>query len=287
MPRAQRQSRTPSARPPTSSIDAPEVAKFAALAEEWWDPAGKFAPLHRLNPVRLGFVRDHAARHFHRDPRALAPFAGLSLIDIGCGGGLLAEPLAKQGFAILGIDAAEENIAVASTHAQGLDARLAFRCAAAETIAAEGCSFDVVLIMETVEHVANRAAFLESCAALLNPGGLLFAATLNRTLKSLALAKFGAEYVLGWIPRGTHDWNKFVPPAVLRSELEDARLEMLRTQGVGFDPLAWDWRLSSDTDVNYMMVATKEKTNSQRGGRGGCARQQGRKFRPKRAKTIC
>jgi 2-polyprenyl-6-hydroxyphenyl methylase/3-demethylubiquinone-9 3-methyltransferase len=271
MPRAQRQSPTRAARLPASSVDAPEVAKFAALAEEWWDPAGEFAPLHRLNPVRLGFVRDHAALHFGRDPRALAPFAGLSLIDVGCGGGLLAEPLAKQRFAVLGIDAAEENVAVASTHAQGLDAPVAFRCAAAETIAAEGRSFDVVLIMEIVEHVANRAAFLESCAALLEPGGLLFAATINRTLKSLALAKFGAEYVLGWIPRGTHDWNKFVSPVILHSELEDAGLAILKTQGVTFDPLAWDWRLSSDTDVNYMVVARKEKTNSERGSRGGCA----------------
>jgi 2-polyprenyl-6-hydroxyphenyl methylase/3-demethylubiquinone-9 3-methyltransferase len=271
MPRAQRQSRTRFARPPRSSIDAPEVAKFAALAEEWWDPTGKFAPLHRLNPSRLRFVRDHAARHFRLDPRALAPFAGLSLVDVGCGGGLLAEPLARQGFAVLGIDAAEENIGIASAHAQSLDAPLSWRCATAEAIAAEGRSFDVVLIMEIVEHVANRAVFLQSCAALLNPGGLLVAATINRTLKSLALAKFGAEYVLGWIPRGTHDWNKFVSPGVLHSELGDAGLAILKTQGVSFDPLAWDWRLSSDTDVNYMVVARKEKTNSERAGRGGCA----------------
>ncbi|MGH6876957.1 MAG: bifunctional 2-polyprenyl-6-hydroxyphenol methylase/3-demethylubiquinol 3-O-methyltransferase UbiG [Rhizomicrobium sp.] len=257
MPRAQRRSLTAAPVHTRSSIDAAEVAKFAALAEEWWNPSGKFAPLHRLNPLRLGFVRDTAVGHFVRDPRALVPFHGLSLIDIGCGGGLLAEPLARQGFAVLGIDAAEENIAAAAAHARDAHAPLSWRCATAEMIAAENHSFDVLLNMEVVEHVADRMAFLESCAALLNPGGLMFVATINKTLKALALAKIGAEYLLGWIPPGTHDWNKFVRPALLCSELEAVGLTILKSQGVSFDPLAWAWRLSSDTDVNYMLVATK------------------------------
>ncbi|MGH6887752.1 MAG: bifunctional 2-polyprenyl-6-hydroxyphenol methylase/3-demethylubiquinol 3-O-methyltransferase UbiG [Rhizomicrobium sp.] len=256
MTRAQRRSSVPSL-PPPSSIDAREVAQFAALAQEWWDPEGRFAPLHRLNPLRLSFVRDLAARHFDRDPVLLRPFSELSLLDVGCGGGLLAEPVARQGFSVLGIDAAEDGIAAAVAHAAETELRPAYRCATAEALEAEGASFDVVIAMEIVEHVADRAVFLRACAALVKPGGLLFVATIARTLKALALAKFGAEYVLGWVPAGTHDWRKFVSPGALSIEIEGCGLEVFAVQGVAFDPLAWDWRLSADTDVNYMLAARK------------------------------
>jgi 2-polyprenyl-6-hydroxyphenyl methylase/3-demethylubiquinone-9 3-methyltransferase len=237
------------------SIDPGEVAKFSALAAEWWDPAGKFAPLHKFNPVRLAFIRAEAARHFGNDARALRPFDGLSLLDIGCGGGLLAEPMARLGFAVTGADASEKNIGTARAHAaqSGLD--IDYRATSAESLAREGLAFDVVLNMEVVEHVADVTAYLAACARLVKPGGLTFVATLNKTLKSLALAKFGAEYVLGWLPRGTHDWNRFIPPQALKASLEEGGLTILKTQGVSFDPLGWDWRLSSDVDVNYMVMA--------------------------------
>jgi 2-polyprenyl-6-hydroxyphenyl methylase/3-demethylubiquinone-9 3-methyltransferase len=257
MIRAQRRSRIDAPDALRSTTDAREIAKFAALAEQWWDPQGPFAALHRLNPLRLGYIRSEAARHCRRDPRTLAPFGRLALVDIGCGGGLLAEPLARQGFAVLGIDAAAESVAAAAAHADGGVAAPLYRCASAEVLAAESARFDVVLAMEIIEHLSDRSTFLQSCASLLKPGGLMFAATLNRTLKALALAKVGAEYVLGWIPRGTHDWNRFVAPDTLAMELEEHGLAVRNIQGVSFDPFTWDWRLSTDTAVNYMLVATK------------------------------
>ena len=239
----------------SASIDPQEVAKFSAIAAEWWDPAGKFAPLHKFNPVRLGFIRAEAARHFERDGRSLRPFEGLSLLDIGCGGGLLSEPMARLGFAVTGADASEKNIGTARAHAAQSGLAIDYRAASAEALAAEGLSFDVVLNMEVVEHVADVSAYLAACTRLVKPGGLTFVATLNKTLKSLALAKIGAEYVLGWLPRGTHDWNRFIAPAELKETLEESGLTVLNTQGVSFNPLGWDWRLSSDVDVNYMIVA--------------------------------
>lgn len=247
----------------SSSADPREIEKFSALAQEWWNPDGAFAPLHRLNPLRLAFIRRVAAQHFGKGTRALAPFAGLSLVDIGCGGGLLSEPLARQGFCVLGVDAAPENVAAASAHKRDAHERLAYRCAPAEDLPAEKRRFDVVLAMEIVEHVMDRQRFLEICAALLKPGGLFFVATISRTMKSLALAKFGAEYVLKWIPPGTHDWNKFVSPQALSAEMEGTGLSVLETQGVSFDPLGWRWRLSSDTDVNYMIAAAKPRRRAQ------------------------
>ncbi|HWD25988.1 MAG TPA: bifunctional 2-polyprenyl-6-hydroxyphenol methylase/3-demethylubiquinol 3-O-methyltransferase UbiG [Rhizomicrobium sp.] len=234
-----------------STVDAAEVAKFSAMAAEWWDPTGKFAPLHKFNPVRLQFIRDTVAAHYGRT--GIKPFQGLNLLDIGCGGGLLCEPMSRLGFAVTGVDPSEKNIGTAQAHAGGLP--IAYRAAAAETLVAEGAGFDVVLNMEVVEHVADLRAYLMACARLVKPGGLMIVATLNRTLKSLALAKIGAEYVLRWLPPGTHDWNKFVAPAELKRLLEGVGLNPLKTQGVAFDPLTWDWRLSSDTDVNYMVVA--------------------------------
>jgi 2-polyprenyl-6-hydroxyphenyl methylase / 3-demethylubiquinone-9 3-methyltransferase len=241
----------------TSSVDAAEVAKFSAMADEWWDPAGKFAPLHKFNPVRLGFIRDVAAAHFHRDARSLAPFGGLTLLDIGCGGGLLSEPMARLGFRVLGADASERNVKVAAHHAASTGLVVDYRATTAESLAEEAALFDVILNMEVAEHVADLRSYLAACAKLIRPGGLMFVATLNKTLKSLALAKIGAEYILGWLPRGTHDWSRFIEPAKLRSMLEESGLNILKTQGITFNPLAWGWRLSSDVDVNYMVVANR------------------------------
>lgn len=241
----------------TLSVDPEEVAKFSALAAEWWDPEGKFAPLHKFNPVRLGFIRGQAAARFGRDARSLQPFQGFTLLDIGCGGGLLSEPMARLGFAVTGADASERNIGTARAHAAQSGVAVDYRAATAEMLAAEGRVFDVVLNMEVVEHVADVDAYLSACAKLVKPGGITIVATLNKTLKSLALAKVAAEYVLGWMPRGTHDWNRFIPPAQLQQSLEESGLNILKTQGVSFDALTWDWRLASDLDVNYMMVAAK------------------------------
>ncbi len=239
------------------SVDPAEVAKFSAMAEEWWDPAGKFAPLHKFNPVRLTFIRDAAASHFGRDKNRVRPFEGLAALDVGCGGGLLSEPMARLGFSVTGIDPSEKNIAIASAHAAALGVAVSYRAATTEALACEERVYDVLLDMEVIEHVADVRSHVRSCARLLTPGGLLFVATLNKTLKSLALAKIGAEYVLRWLPPGTHDWNRFVDPKTLRRLLEECGLNPLRTQGVAFDPLAWDWRLSSDVDVNYMVVASR------------------------------
>ncbi len=240
------------------SVDPGEVAKFSALAAEWWDPQGKFAPLHKFNPVRLTFIRQQAAARFNRDAHSLRPFDGLTLLDIGCGGGLLSEPMARLGFAVTGADASEKNIGTAKIHAAQSSVPVVYRAATAETLAAEGRMFDVVLNMEVVEHVADVQAYLSACAQMVKPGGITIVATLNKTLKSLALAKFAAEYVLGWMPRGTHDWNRFIPPAKLQSQLEQTGLSILKTQGVFFDVLTWDWRLSTDVDVNYMVVAGRD-----------------------------
>jgi 2-polyprenyl-6-hydroxyphenyl methylase/3-demethylubiquinone-9 3-methyltransferase len=241
----------------SASIDPVEVAKFSAIAAEWWDPAGKFAPLHKFNPVRLAFIRAEAAAHFGRDARSLRPFEGLSLLDIGCGGGLLSEPMARLGFAVTGADASERNIGTARAHAAQSGLSIDYRATTAEVLVAEGRSFDVVLNMEVVEHVADVSAYLNACTALVKPDGITVVATLNKTLKSLALAKIGAEYVLGWLPRGTHDWNRFIPPTELKASLEESGLTILKTQGVSFDPLDWDWKLSADVDVNYMVAGSR------------------------------
>ncbi|HUB84190.1 MAG TPA: bifunctional 2-polyprenyl-6-hydroxyphenol methylase/3-demethylubiquinol 3-O-methyltransferase UbiG, partial [Rhizomicrobium sp.] len=237
------------------TVDPDEVRKFAVLAKEWWNPRGKFAPLHKFNPTRLKFIRDEAARHFARDLKGLKPFEGLSLLDIGCGGGLLSEPMARMGFAVTGADASEDNIQIARAHAAQSGVKIDYRFTTSEALAAAGAMFDMVLNMEVIEHVADPELYLRSCAALVKPGGVMFVATLNKTLKALALAKVAAEYILGWLPPGTHDWDKFVEPHKLRAMLEDAGLNILKTQGVSFDPLRWDWQLSGDADVNYMVVA--------------------------------
>jgi 2-polyprenyl-6-hydroxyphenyl methylase/3-demethylubiquinone-9 3-methyltransferase len=238
-----------------SSARDDEVAKFAAMAETWWDPDGPFRPLHRFNPKRLAYIRDRAAARFDRDPGERQPFRGLSLLDIGCGGGLLCEPMARLGFDVTGIDATEKNTRTAAVHAEQAGLDIAYHCATPETLEARGRRFDVVLTMEVVEHVADVDAFLKSCAALVAPGGLLVGATLNRTLKSLALAKIGAEYVLRWLPAGTHDWRRFVRPSEFAAGLRAGGLTVDGFAGLTFSPLSGAWALSRDIDVNYMVSA--------------------------------
>ena len=227
------------------------------MAAEWWNPEGKFAPLHKFNPVRLRFIREVAGRHFGRDGVKLRPFENLALLDIGCGGGLLSEPMARLGFTVTGADASDKNVHIAQIHAEQSGLPVQYLCTTAEALANEGLTFDVVLNMEVVEHVADLRHYLESCARLVRPGGLMFVATLNKTLKAFALAKIGAEYILGWLPRGTHDWSRFVEPESLNRMLNAAGLAAVTTQGISFDPLSWDWRLSADTDVNYIVVVEK------------------------------
>ena len=240
-----------------TTVNADEIAKFSAMADDWWDPDGDFKPLHKFNPVRLAYIRDWALKHFRRDETERRPLDGLRLLDIGCGGGLLTEPLARLGATVTGIDAGARNIAVASLHAERMELSIDYRETTSEALAAEGARFDIVLNMEVVEHVDNVPLYMKSCADLVAPGGLLFSATINRTLRALALAKFGAEYVLRWLPRGTHDWNKFLTPDELKALITRNGLEILDEAGVVFHPIADEWRKSPDMGVNYMILAQR------------------------------
>lgn len=245
--------------PQGSSIDPADVARFSAQAAEWWDARGPFAPLHRFNPARLAFVRDRAAERFGRDVRNREAFAGLTLLDVGCGGGLIAEPMRRLGFAVTAVDASAENIGTARAHAteQGLD--IAYRAATVEQLEAEGAGpFDVVLTLEVIEHVADPEAFVRACARLVKPGGMLIVATLNRTLKALALGKVAAEYVLRWVPAGTHDWRQFIKPDELRLMLSKEPVAVSGPYGLAYDMLADRWREGDDADINYMMIATRD-----------------------------
>jgi len=243
---------------PGPSVDPAEVARFSAVAAQWWDPRGKFAPLHKFNPIRLGFIRDEALRRFGLDGSAARPFDGLRLLDIGCGGGLLSEPMTRLGFAVTGVDASARNIGVASAHAESLGLSIDYRCTTAEALLEGGeARFDVILNMEVIEHVADPRAYLIDCARLLKPGGLMIVATLNRTLKALAFAKVGAEYVLGWLPRGAHDWSKFLKPEQIEGFLADQPVQVGGPFGVAYDPLADRWSQSSDISINYMTTVTK------------------------------
>jgi 2-polyprenyl-6-hydroxyphenyl methylase/3-demethylubiquinone-9 3-methyltransferase len=240
------------------SVNPEDVARFSRIAEQWWDPTGKFAPLHRFNPVRLGFIREQALARFGRDPAARAPFEGLRLLDIGCGGGLLCEPMRRLGFSVTGVDASARNIAIAGAHATGGGVEIDYRCGTAEgLLESEVAAFDMILNMEVIEHVADPAAYLQACLGLLAPGGLMIVATLNRTLKSLALAKVGAEYILRWLPMGAHDWRKFLRPDEIRGFLAGEAVTIEGPFGVGYNPLTGVWSRSGDVDINYMMTITR------------------------------
>lgn len=246
----------PSTPRPAASVDPEEVARFEALAAEWWDANGRFAPLHRFNPARLAFLKDALVGYFRRDPRAERPLEGLTVLDIGCGGGLVAEPMARLGAQITGIDAGAATIEAARRHAQAMGLAIAYRVATVEELVAEGAHFDAVLALEVIEHVAEPPTFVNAAASVLKPEGLLAVATLNRTAKSFLLAIVGAEYVLRWLPRGTHDWNRFIRPRELDVLLAAAGLEVGARTGVAYNPLADRWSLTRDTGVNYMVTAT-------------------------------
>jgi 2-polyprenyl-6-hydroxyphenyl methylase/3-demethylubiquinone-9 3-methyltransferase len=234
------------------TADRDDVARFSALADQWWNTDGPFQPLHRLNPVRIGYVRDRLAGFAGHDPLADRPLRGLSILDIGCGGGLLAEPLTRLGANVTGIDASAENIGAARAHAEAVGLAIDYRCILPEVLAATGKRFDAVVALEVIEHVADVDAFLAACAALTKPNGAVVMATLNRTLKSLALAKIGAEYILGWVPAGTHDWRKFLRPSELTAGLARAGIEVTDLTGMIFSPLTGEWTLGRDLDVNYL-----------------------------------
>jgi 2-polyprenyl-6-hydroxyphenyl methylase / 3-demethylubiquinone-9 3-methyltransferase len=240
-----------------ATLDPAELEKFSRLAAEWWNPQGKMAVLHRFNPVRLGYIRDLAATNFGRDAKALRPLDDLRILDIGCGGGLLSEPLARMGAQVVGVDPARANVETARIHASESGVPVDYRCTTAEALDAAGERFDLVLAMEVVEHVADVDLFTASCAAMVKPGGLLVMATLNRTLKSFALAIVGAEYVLGWLPRGTHDWNRFITPAELSAAIAPTGLDVFDRKGVRYDVLSGRWLETADLDVNYMLAARR------------------------------
>ncbi|NGX98378.1 MAG: bifunctional 2-polyprenyl-6-hydroxyphenol methylase/3-demethylubiquinol 3-O-methyltransferase UbiG [Candidatus Afipia apatlaquensis] len=240
--------------PSASTVDPGEVARFSELSEQWWDPKGKMAPLHKINPLRLAYIRDAACRKFDRNPKSLNCLSGLRILDIGCGAGLLCEPLTRLGAQVIGVDPSATNIAVAKLHAERGHLSIDYRCTTIEEMDPRE-RFDIVLAMEVVEHVVNVGMFLDRCAALLKPTSMMVASTINRTWKSFALAIVGAEYILRWLPRGTHQWDKFVTPAELTHHLERNKLAISDQAGVVYNPLADRWSLSSDMDVNYMVIA--------------------------------
>jgi 2-polyprenyl-6-hydroxyphenyl methylase/3-demethylubiquinone-9 3-methyltransferase len=240
-----------------SSVDPSEVARFSALAAEWWNPDGKFGVLHKFNPVRLEYIREQVTARLRIDPHQRQPFKGLRFLDIGCGGGLLSEPMARLGATVTSVDPSEKNIKTASVHAAEQGLEIDYRTSTAEDLAAAGEKFDVILNMEVIEHVTDPKAFTATCATMLKPGGIMFVATLNRTLKSFGLAIIGAEYLLGWIPKGTHQWEKFITPEELTSWLSASNCPALETVGVTYAPLSNTWRKAKDTDVNFMIVAQK------------------------------
>ncbi len=235
---------------------ADEIARFNALAAQWWDPEGPMKPLHRLNPMRIAYLRRVLIDHFGREACAMRPFEGLRLLDIGCGAGLVAEPLARMGFAVSAIDLAEENIAVARAHAEAGGLVIDYACRAIETVPEEA-GFDAITLLEVVEHVPDVAAMVQEAAARLRPGGMLMASTLNRTLKAYALAILGAEYILRWLPIGTHDWNNFVTPEAFSDAMRASGLIPLGPEGMVYNPLSARWSLSPDCEVNYFLSAIK------------------------------
>lgn len=242
---------------PGSTVDEGEVARFAAMADEWWNPRGKMAPLHKFNPVRLAFIRDRLCSHYGRDPKSLASLSGLDILDVGCGGGILAEPLARLGGRVTGIDPAEENTSVARIHAERSGLSIDYRAATVEALAETGKRFDAVIASEVVEHVSDLDLFVQQCADCVKPGGLMFVTTINRTMKSFALVIVGAEYILRWLPIGTHRWDKFVTPDELEDSLKSAGLAVTDEAGIIYHLPTGEWRRDDDMDVNYMMAAEK------------------------------
>lgn len=242
-----------------TSIDPDEIAKFEAMAAEWWDPSGKFKPLHMMNPVRLDYVTRQIAAEFARDLRQSRPFDGLRILDIGCGGGLISEPMARLGASVTGADAAPTNISVASLHAEQQGVAIDYRATTAEALLDEGLRFDVVLALEIVEHVADPAAFIQTCHDLLRPGGVLILSTLNRTVRSFGMAIIGAEWIMRWLPKGTHEWDRFITPDELSQMTTGAGLTELDRRGMIFNPVTWRWSLSNrDLAVNYALTARRE-----------------------------
>jgi 2-polyprenyl-6-hydroxyphenyl methylase/3-demethylubiquinone-9 3-methyltransferase len=240
------------------TVDAGEIAKFEAMAAEWWDPNGKFKPLHMLNPTRLDYITRQIAAEFGRDLKAPRPFEGLRLLDIGCGGGLLSEPMARLGATVVGADAAPRNIPVAQVHAEQSGLTIDYRHTTAEALAAAGETFDVVLNMEVVEHVSDPMAYLTACQQLLKPGGLMICSTINRNPKSFVMAIVGAEYVMRWLPKGTHEWSKFITPDELFDLIRNAGLDPVDRKGFAFNKLTWTWSISDrDLSVNYVTASVK------------------------------
>lgn len=239
------------------TLDTEEIARFAAMADEWWDPKGKFRPLHKISPARLAFFREVICQHFGRDEKSAKALEGLSLIDIGCGGGLVAEPMAKQGATVTAIDPAEKNIRAAEIHAEEQGVEIDYRACRAEDVAEAGETFDVVLLLEVVEHVPSVPDFTKLVSSLVAPGGLIIISTINRTGKAFALAIVGAEYILRWLPKGTHQWNRFVTPDELADCVSKAGLTPRERRGLTFNPLRDEWRITSDTDVNYFLTASR------------------------------
>ncbi|WP_245728454.1 bifunctional 2-polyprenyl-6-hydroxyphenol methylase/3-demethylubiquinol 3-O-methyltransferase UbiG [Oceanicella actignis] len=241
-----------------NTVDPAEVAKFEAMAAEWWDPNGKFKPLHMLNPCRLDYAVAQIAAQHGRDPDAPRPFEGLRILDIGCGGGLLSEPMARLGAQVVGADAAERNIPVARLHARRMGLEIDYRHTTAEALAAAGERFDAILNMEVVEHVPDPQAYLDACATLLRPGGVMICSTINRNPKSFLFAIIGAEHVMRWLPRGTHEWSRFITPDELAAHLSRAGLQLVDRKGFVFDPLRWSWSISErDLSVNYVTASVK------------------------------
>jgi 2-polyprenyl-6-hydroxyphenyl methylase / 3-demethylubiquinone-9 3-methyltransferase len=240
-----------------TTIDPAEVARFEQIAGTWWDPNGPMKVLHKFNPVRLAYIRDEACRRFGRDPRSARSLEGLTILDVGCGGGVLSEPLARLGAKVTGLDPAPTNISVAKLHAERAGVPVDYRNETVEAVVARGETFDMVLAMEVVEHVADVQAFVNACAQAVKPGGCLAMATLNRTLRSFASAIVGAEYILGWLPKGTHEWDKFVTPDELSEAIGKTGFSVHDMTGVGYNPLRDTWSLSQDLSVNYMLLASR------------------------------
>lgn len=240
----------------SGSVDEQEIAKFEAMADEWWDETGKFKPLHKFNPIRIGYIRDAVKTHFDIG-NSDKPLTGLSILDIGCGGGLLCEPMKRLGADVTGIDASEKNIGIASTHAGKMGLDIQYEAITAEELVAKGKQYDVVLCMEVIEHVADVDGFLKSCAKLVKPGGMMVVATLNRTPKSYLFAIVGAEYVLRWLPKGTHEWKKFLKPSEVFECVKHAGVSLDEVKGASYNPLRAEWFLSSDLSVNYLMRFSK------------------------------